>query len=673
MKTVLAASWFLSLIGLLFLLGDTSQLNAQTEFLVEIDPETGAFTHINCIPDLHWITTLPYYTGYDEDNQRYFLRGSEEDQSTWYLYSVDGPSGELIHQAEFPQVSGSADNVISPLYDDVSDQYYGLHWNDAESTEYFVSIDPVTGVHTILSSLSDVNYIAVGTNTMNSIEGHYIFQGVTFSGENKLYSIDISTGEVVHEPDFPQISGSGDNVGQLRYNSETGILYGLHWDSSEATEYLVTVDPVTGVHTNVAAIPGVNYLSVAPSYTTLDEFSNRYTFLGGGSSGTWRLYTLDLITGDVLYEPIVSYSGGFETDNVICPHYDDASGTLYALHWDADFPPDVLGDAFSFCEGSSITLDASTANASAYLWQDGASTPSNTISEEGANWVDITVWGCTFREEFNIEYIDAPFTLDMGEDKVLCPGDDPLEVTLAAGGNYTWHDGTTANAYTITEAGTYWVEMSWDDCTIRDSLLVSAVESVVLFPDSIGACEEEILVLDATVAEASDYLWQDGSTAATFEPDESGLYWAEVTLAGCAFRDSVQVVFSTCDTLIVDPDPDPDPDPNIEPEPDPDPESDPSLVVDCGILVPNAFTPNYDGVNDLLNIQADALGCTFNKLRWSIFNRWGEEVHRATSLMEPWDGFAGGSAAPLGVYAWVMTYEVNGISKRQQGQVILLR
>lgn len=62
--------------------------------------------------------------------------------------------------------------------------------------------------------------------------------------------------------------------------------------------------------------------------------------------------------------------------------------------------------------------------------------------------------------------------------------------------------------------------------------------------------------------------------------------------------------------------------------------------------IPNAFTPNGDGVNDILYI----LGGPFKELEYKIYNNWGELIFVSTSQDVGWDGTFDGIDQPIGVY-----------------------
>lgn len=97
---------------------------------------------------------------------------------------------------------------------------------------------------------------------------------------------------------------------------------------------------------------------------------------------------------------------------------------------------------------------------------------------------------------------------------------------------------------------------------------------------------------------------------------------------------------------------------------------------DCDIFIPNAFTPNYDGFNDLFKIYPHSafLG---QILSLKIFDRWGGLMFEANNFdinKVGWDGTYKGENLPPGVYVYVVEAEMeNGTRKILKGDVTLLR
>lgn len=96
-------------------------------------------------------------------------------------------------------------------------------------------------------------------------------------------------------------------------------------------------------------------------------------------------------------------------------------------------------------------------------------------------------------------------------------------------------------------------------------------------------------------------------------------------------------------------------------------------VDDCegSIYVPNAFTPNGDGINDVFRI----FGHCIKLQQLLIFNRWGEKVWDTDDMEVSWDGYYKGVLQPSGVYVYSLTYFIgNQIElKKLKGSITLVR
>lgn len=94
---------------------------------------------------------------------------------------------------------------------------------------------------------------------------------------------------------------------------------------------------------------------------------------------------------------------------------------------------------------------------------------------------------------------------------------------------------------------------------------------------------------------------------------------------------------------------------------------------DGSIFVPNAFTPNGDGINDLFRIYGRCI--RLNNLK--IFNRWGEKVWETEDINEAWDGTYRGARQPPEVYVYLISYTADSqdgiVSRHTQGSITLIR
>jgi gliding motility-associated-like protein len=89
---------------------------------------------------------------------------------------------------------------------------------------------------------------------------------------------------------------------------------------------------------------------------------------------------------------------------------------------------------------------------------------------------------------------------------------------------------------------------------------------------------------------------------------------------------------------------------------------------ECAITIPNAFTPNGDGTNDLWEIPELN---SFPDCNFSIFNRYGKLVYRTIGYSKPWDGVYNGAKLPAGTYYFIIDLKTK--SAPLSGSVTILR
>lgn len=96
------------------------------------------------------------------------------------------------------------------------------------------------------------------------------------------------------------------------------------------------------------------------------------------------------------------------------------------------------------------------------------------------------------------------------------------------------------------------------------------------------------------------------------------------------------------------------------------------LMVDYnpGYFLPNAFSPNGDGINDVFSI----LGFHIQSAQMSIFNRWGQLIFQSSDIDQGWDGRVKGKSAEIGTYVYVVNLVfVTGERSIAKGSLTLVR
>ncbi len=319
------------------------------------------------------------------------------------------------------------------------------------------------------------------------------------------------------------------------------------------------------------------------------------------------------------------------TDDCGATIYDTVIVNVGAIEF-VDLGPDV-----TICEGQLWTFNAMVPGGS-YIWNDGSTLPTLTIDESGTYWVTVTDGACVDGDTVVATYVPAP-DITLPEDTIICGiGTEYTIDVTTAGATYTWQDGSHEATYTITDDGLYYVTVYIGGCNDKDSVLVSYsnAPSVDIGPDLTICPSTQIVISSGTTGFI--YEWQDGSTNATFTATEEGIYWVDVTINGCTARDSLTIT----------------PDPCI-----------------CQVVVPDAFSPNHDGIND----EFKQLDCEYlSSYLLTIYNRWGEIVFQTNNHAGAWDGTLNGKECDLGTYVYTISYtRLTGESGNLQGNVVLVR
>jgi gliding motility-associated-like protein len=92
---------------------------------------------------------------------------------------------------------------------------------------------------------------------------------------------------------------------------------------------------------------------------------------------------------------------------------------------------------------------------------------------------------------------------------------------------------------------------------------------------------------------------------------------------------------------------------------------------ECDVYIPNALTPNNDGINDYFSPSTI---CSFEMFEFSIFNRWGNEIYKTSNQLDKWDGKYKDSYCSDDVYFYLISYKSpSKPTKIASGKVSLLR
>jgi gliding motility-associated-like protein len=126
--------------------------------------------------------------------------------------------------------------------------------------------------------------------------------------------------------------------------------------------------------------------------------------------------------------------------------------------------------------------------------------------------------------------------------------------------------------------------------------------------------------------------WNTGLSSNPLPVNESGTYQANIQIAECTFQTNVvTVIFNECKN--------------------------------CEYYVPNSFSPNDDGFNDIYQIFFDESNCIISDFKMQVYNRWGGLIHE--SEQNQWNGRLNGEFLNNGVYLVCMEFTME-----QEGQIV---
>lgn len=303
-------------------------------------------------------------------------------------------------------------------------------------------------------------------------------------------------------------------------------------------------------------------------------------------------------------------------------------------------PPVNLGNDSSFCANQSLTLTVGTGY-STYQWSTGQTGNSINIQVPGNYWVAATAAnGCVARDTMIVASVYPLPQLNLGADFGTCFNESKR---LDAGNfsAYLWQDNSTARYFNASQVGTYHVRVTdQHQCTARDSVRLTTIFQLpVNFlqgRDSICSYEKISLV---SIVPFREYLWSTGSSQSAITIGDAGRYTLSVTdINGCKGKDTMDIYAKECM---------------------------------LGIYIPNTFTPNNDGRNDVFRPLVFGVMESYSL---QLYNRYGQLLFSADNPLAGWDGNWKGQSQSTGGYVWICRYKFEGqLPKQEKGTVLLIR
>lgn len=340
--------------------------------------------------------------------------------------------------------------------------------------------------------------------------------------------------------------------------------------------------------------------------------------------------------------------------------------TLFVNLPDEQYEVAFSGDSI-ICQGNAISIqNRSDAYFTDFDWDFGDGSfstqkePTHSYPSSGSFLVRLIGYSgaCadTFSQMLVVDSISGvSFSIDkseicLGQSVVITPVADSTMrhlVWILGDGNSWTENIAQPLQHAYDTSGTFTVKLKAEfracpDTGFEQQIVVYPLPKVYLGTDTTLCLNGDPIFLTNLVARDTDYYyskWNTGETSDTLKVVHPGIYSLSVFNhpLGCSAKETIKISKG------------------------------------CYIDIPNAFTPNGDGINDYF-FPRQFLSKDVSAFQMQVFNRWGQMIFMTNNLNgRGWDGKFNGVEQSQGVYIYIITAEISGHLEYYKGNVTLLK
>jgi gliding motility-associated-like protein len=312
------------------------------------------------------------------------------------------------------------------------------------------------------------------------------------------------------------------------------------------------------------------------------------------------------------------------------------------------------------CTGSTLQLTAT--GGTQYAWTGANSFSSADPSPQignikavnnGKYVVTVTnAEGCEHKDSTVVVVNPTPTASVLPANPSICQGDS-VQLKASGGSSYNWipaeflSSDTIANPFASPQSNSKYLVVVGNQFMCKDSsevnIKVINKPTADAGPDRTIIAGNSILLLANATGTGLAYTWVNATAIndphllrPTVNPQTDTRYILNVTSSnGCG---------SAEDTMFV--------------------------KVYSAVYIPNAFTPNGDGINDTWNIPALSAYSNFDVY---VYNRYGQLVFRNSNINKGWDGYYKGKKVPMGAYTYYIDLKIPNDVGKMTGTVMVIR
>lgn len=309
-------------------------------------------------------------------------------------------------------------------------------------------------------------------------------------------------------------------------------------------------------------------------------------------------------------------------------------------------------DSLAFCEGDQVQLIGPAIRDAVFTWEGPNDFASNSPSPilgnaslalAGDYFLSVQTNLCPSLPNLQHVTIFSNPLPELGPDTTLCPEDTSTFLTLNPGRYeaYFWSDGSTDSSFVASSTGELQVAViDQNGCEGEDQLLISLFCPT---PDTMMVDTTGSPVDSTTMNQDTSTINNPMDSTQTGMPQDSTVVPIDTS---STMQDTSQVITDT------------------------------TAVLSNRLIyyVPNAFSPNDDGINDGFSIYGDHIEISELK----VFDRWGGLIWQSHSANTIWDGRAHGEVLGIGTYYWIAKLEGvtpagNKLEEVTTGTILLIR
>lgn len=434
----------------------------------------------------------------------------------------------------------------------------------------------------------------------------------------------------------------------------------LIWSSSETTTSITKTPVAIGATTFTVTVAGTNPACIDTAIATIFVNSNPTVTVTSSPAvclGTTSTLTASGQATAYSWSPGGSTLNPFTVVGALGTVVYTVTGTITATGCTGTqtgtvtvnpIPTVTVNDA-TICAGQTATLNAS--GASTYAWSPNVGASASVSVTPGTTTpytVTGTSIGCANSAVANVTV--NPLPIVTVNNASICAG-ETTTLTASGANAYSWFPGGAVGSsinvnpnvntpYTV-------IGTSLANCTGSAIGTVTAYpipQAAFADPLKLKLSEANISFIDNST-NANTWLWDFGDATTSILQNPEHQYADTGVYAICLKVVSNGCVDSICHDI--------------------------TIVPDVLIFIPNAFSPDEDGINEEFGFKGSGIE---SDIQFRVFDRWGEQVFMTTDIYQMWDGNNRGIPCPADVYVYsIIIKDSNGRDKTILGSVTLVR